>query len=380
MRVAIIGGGIIGLYAAEFLSKRGADVTVFEKSAPGSGSTGRSGGGIRSQFSTPTNVELSQHSRQYWDEFESTFGADIRRRRVGYLFLARETETATQLEADVEMQNRHGVPSEFVDPEEAATLSPGLRAEKFAGGSYSPTDEFVDPHLVTMALVDALEDRGVEIRRQTKVTDVVLEDGEVAGIRTHEGRADADAVVNAAGPWAGRIAAMADISVPIRPELHRIAFVRPDTPFPETVPLTMDLDTGSVFRPENDETVAIGGSQESPRCDPDSFPQSATLEWTWEVLEDVADMSARFGPDTEVQNTMSGLYATTPDAHPIIEETLPGFVNVIGFSGHGFMHAPAAGKLATELLCDGATSTMDISALSSDRFEEDQATPERSVI
>lgn len=380
MRTAIIGGGIIGLYSAHFLSERGADVIVFEKSTPGSGSTGRSGGGIRSQFSTPTNVQLSRVSRDYWDEFESEFGADIRRRRVGYLFLARDEETAAELEADVEMQNQHGVPSEYITPDEARELSPGLYANNFVGAAYSPRDEFVDPHLVTMALVEKLEDDGVEIRRQTKVTDVVLDAGSVTGVRTQTERFDVDAVVNAGGPWAGQIASMANIDLPIKPELHRIAFVHPDRKLPDTVPLTMDRDTGAVFRPEGGNTVAIGGRQESPRCDPDSFPRNATLEWTRKVLEAVADLSNRFGPETEVRNTMSGLYATTPDAHPVIEETIPGFVNAIGFTGHGFMHAPATGKLVTELLCDGAASSMDISALASERFDDKKARSEQSVI
>ncbi len=380
MRVAIIGGGIIGLYTAHFLSKRGMEPIVFEKSTPGSGSTGRSGGGIRSQFSTPTNVELSAVSREYWDEFEETFDADIRRRQPGYLFVARNQETAESLASDVEMQNRLGIDSEYITPERARELSPGLRIEELVGASYSPRDEFVDPHLVTMALVRALEDDGVDIRRQTKVTDVVTEGGETTGVRTRDGQIDADAVVNAAGPWAERIAAMADVDLPIKPELHRIAFVRPEGKLSGSIPLTMDLDTGAVFRPEDDETVAIGGGSESPRCDPDSFPRSATLEWTHDVLEGVTELSDRFGPGTEVCNTMSGLYATTPDAHPVLEETRPGFVNVVGFSGHGFMHAPAAGKLVTELLCDGSASTMEIGSLSSERFEDGTTMPERSVI
>ncbi|MFD1568750.1 FAD-dependent oxidoreductase, partial [Halolamina litorea] len=92
--VVVIGGGIVGLASAYELAGRGADVTLLEKGTLGSGSTGRSGGGIRSQFSTPVNVELSQASKRVWDEFEERFGVDIRRRRVGYLFLAREPDTA----------------------------------------------------------------------------------------------------------------------------------------------------------------------------------------------------------------------------------------------------------------------------------------------
>lgn len=372
MRVAIVGGGIVGLYSAYFLSERGAEVALFEKSTPGSGSTARSGGGISSQFSRPTKVKLSQVSRDYWDEFESAFDAYIGRRRVGQLLLARERGTANRLEEDVKMQTRNGVPSELLDPEEAAELCPGLRTEEFVRAAYSPQDEFVDADLVTVALEGELEKRDVDIHRQTKVTDVISDDGAVAGVRTRDGETDADAVVNAAGPWAGQVASMAGVRMPIKPELHRMAFVRPDTPFRENVPLTRDLDTGSEFRPRGGEAVAIREREQPPRCDPDSFPPSATVEWTQEVLEGVAGISRRFGPGTDVKNTISGHYATTPDGLPILEETLPGFVSAIGFSGHGFMHAPAAGTLVTELLCDGEATSMDVTALGSDRFDDEQ--------
>ncbi|USZ73677.1 NAD(P)/FAD-dependent oxidoreductase [Natronosalvus halobius] len=381
MRVGIIGGGIIGLYTAHFLLQREVDVTIFEKSTPGSGSTGRSGGGIRSQFSTPVNVELSTTSRPHWDAFEDEFETDIRRRRVGYLFLARDEPTARQLEKDVKMQNEYGVPSEYLEPNEAAAHCPGLYVSAFTGASYSPQDEFVDPHLVTMALVDQVESSGVTIERHTEVTDVHIGCSTGIGVQTENGTSSFDTVVNTAGPWAGRVTAMADLSLPIKPELHRLAYVLPETALPETVPLTIDLDGGAVFRPEGEEGVSVGGHTGShPRCDPDSFPQEASLDWIEAALEGVAAISDRFGPETELVNTMTGLYATTPDSNPIIEETCPGFVNVIGFSGHGFMHAPAVGQVVTELIMDGEASSVDISSLTSDRFDDTSAIDEQSVI
>ncbi|MFP8890550.1 NAD(P)/FAD-dependent oxidoreductase [Natrialbaceae archaeon A-CW2] len=381
MRVAIIGGGIIGLYTAHFLSQEGVDVTIFEKSTPGSGSTGRSGGGIRSQFSTPVNVELSEISRPFWDDFETEFDTNIRRRRVGYLFLARNESTAAQLEQNVEMQNEYGVPSEYLQPAAAAEHCPGLYVSSFTGASYSPRDEFVDPHLVTMALVNRVESTGVTIRRHTEVTNILPDCSAGIGIQTTDESMVFDIAVNAAGPWAGQVATLADVCFPITPELHRLAYVLPETPFPETVPLTIDLDGGAVFRPEGEEGVSIGGHVGShPQCDPDTFPQEASLDWITAALEGVAALSDHFGPDTELVNTITGLYATTPDSNPIIEETLPGFINAVGFSGHGFMHAPAVGKLVTELIVDGEASSVDITSLSSDRFDGAVSSDEQSVI
>jgi len=378
--VAVIGGGIVGVAAAYELAKRGADVTVYEKNTLGSGSTGRSGGGIRSQFSTPVNVQLSLASKQVWDEFEAQFGVDIRRRRVGYLFLAREQATADALRENVAMQNDHGVPSTYLSPAEAREYCPELHHDRYSGAAYNAEDEFVDPYLSLQGYAAAARKQGVDIQPKTEVTDIRREGDIVTGVQVDGVWVDADFVVNAAGPWASRVASMAGIDLPISPELHRLAIAEPETPLPDDVPLTIDVDSGAVFRPEGDGLAAVGGSVSGhPSADPDDFPQSADLNWSLDVLEAVAEMCGYFGPESTIRDTITGLYATTPDANPIIEETCPGLVNAVGFSGHGFMHAPAVGMLVAELVFDGSASLVDISALSSDRFEGENDT-EQTVI
>lgn len=380
MDVVVIGGGVIGLASAYHLAERGADVTVIEKSHLGAGSTGRSGGGIRVQFSTPVNVELSLESKKIWETFEDEFKTDIRRRRIGYLFLARTQETAAQLERDVAMQNELGADTEYITPKEAAEHCPKLYHEKFVAASYSPSDEFVDPYLALTGYAGRAQEMGVPIKID-EVTDVIIENGAAVGVETKRGRTDADFVVNAAGPWAGRVAAMAGLDLPIKPELHRLAFAEPDEPLPEHVPLTIDLDTGTVFRPEENDVAAVGGHfDEHPTEDPDSYSQKIDLDWTLQALEGVADICGYFGPDSKITDGLTGLYATTPDTNPIIEETIPGFINAIGFSGHGFMHAPATGKLVAELALDGAPSLVDISTLQSDRFDGEHRTAEKNFI
>lgn len=378
--VAVIGGGIIGLASAYELAGRGADVTVYEKGTLGSGSTGRSGGGIRSQFSSPVNVDLSLASKRVWDDFEAEFGIDIRRRRVGYLFLARDSATADELRENVAMQNDRGVPSTYLSPEAARDHCPALRHERFAGAAYNAEDEFVDPYLSLQGYAGAARDEGVDIRPKTPVTGIRRENDTVTSVRVGGEWIDTDVVVNAAGPWAGRVASMAGVDLPITPELHRLAVAEPETPLPDDVPLTIDVDTSAVFRPEGDGLAAVGGSTGGhPTADPDDFPQSADLDWSLGVLEAVSEICRYFGPESTVRDTITGLYATTPDANPVIEQTLPGLVNAVGFSGHGFMHAPAVGMLVAELILDDYASLVDISELSSDRFDTETDT-ERTVI
>ncbi|WP_458189910.1 NAD(P)/FAD-dependent oxidoreductase [Haladaptatus sp. NG-WS-4] len=380
MQVVVVGGGIVGCAGAYYLAERGAEVVVCERSNVGAGSTERSAGGIRAQFSTPVNVALSQASMQVWERFEDEFDTDIAYRRPGYLFLAREETTAEGLADTVAMQNERGIPSQLLAPDEAREHCPGLRSETFHAATYSSSDGFADPHLALQGFAMAAREAGAEIRTGVEVTDVLREDGAVVGVETTERRIDADFVVNAAGPWASRVAELAGIDVPVVPERRQIAVVDPETPVPETVPLTIDLDTGSYFRPEREGATLVGGHfGRSSTADPDAYDRSTDLDWTVEALERVSEWTTYFGPQSRIRRGWAGLYAVTPDHHPILEETIPGFVNAVGFSGHGFQHAPATGQLVAELVFEGTASLVDISGLDSARFAEGRTVEERNV-
>lgn len=384
MHTVVIGGGIVGLACAHALAERGVRVTLCEKGSLGAGSTGRSAGGIRAQFSTPVNVALSLASLTVWDSFEERFGVDIAHRRVGYLFLAREAETAERLRDNVAMQNELGVPSEFLDPAATADRCEGLRADRFAGASYSPTDGFADPNLAVQGYAGAAREADVEIRTGVEVTGVRRDGERVVGVEiggtNGDERIDADYVVNAAGPWAGRVGKLAGVELPVVPRRRRIAVVDPEEPVPEDDPMTVDLDGQAYFRPEREGVALVGGEWgEDPEADPERYREGIGMEWAAEAVERVGETAAYFGPETRIRRGWAGLYAVTPDNHPIIEETVPGLITAVGFSGHGFMHAPATGTLVAELACDGEASLVDIESLESDRFEE-RCETERNVV
>jgi sarcosine oxidase subunit beta len=380
MTVAIVGGGIVGAAAAYYLRQRGEDVVVCERSNLGAGSTERAVGGIRAQFSSRVNVRLSRAALEVWDDFEETFGVDIEHRRIGYLFLAREADTAAQLEDDVAMQREEGVDAELLDPEEAATLS-DVYPEQFRRAAYCPTDGVADPHLGLQGFATAAREAGAEVRTGVDVTDVRFEDGRVAGVDTDEGPIDADYVVNAAGPWAREVGAMAGLDLPVSPQRRQVIVVDPERPVPEDSPLTFDVDTGLYYLPDREGDALAGGHFGDPdERDPDGYPTDFDLPWATEVLERAADASRYFGLDAGIKRGWSGLYAVTPDHHPVIEESRPGFVNAVGFSGHGFMHAPATGQVVAELVADGEASTVDVSPLGTDRFVDAETHSERNVL
>ncbi len=384
MRTVVIGGGIVGLSSALALAERGLEVVVCEKGSIGSGSTERAAGGIRAQFSTPTNVELSVASMAVWSEFEERFGTDVDYRRNGYLFLARTAETAAALESAVEMQTERGVPSELLEPEAARERCPGIDAQKFVAATYSPTDGFADPHLALQAYARAAANAGVDVRTETSVTDVLREDGDgrVVGVETPDGRLEADFVVNAAGPWARRVAAMADVDLPIAPKRRQMVVIDPETPVPETDPLTVDLETGTYFRPERDGEALVGGhlADGDPDRDPDGYDRGIDFDWAADVLETAAGWATYFGPESRIKRGWAGLYAVTPDDNAVLEETVPGLITAAGFSGHGFQHAPATGRIVAELIVDGEASLVDVGALSSDRFGTERERVERNVV
>jgi sarcosine oxidase subunit beta len=377
MNVVIVGGGIVGLASAYYLAEGGADVTVLEKASLGAGATDRAAGGIRSQFTTEPSIRLSRESIAVWETFDEAFGVDIGYRRPGYLYVARTESTADLFREAIPLQNDYGVDSRFLAPEEATEHVPGLRTEQYVGTAYCPTDGFADPHLGLQGFSRAAAEAGVDVRTGVEVTDLLRGDAPgggpepVVGVDTTDGRSEADFVVNAAGSWSPKIAAMAGVDLPVSPKRRQAMVVDPETPVPDSNPLVTDLDDGCYFRPERAGQALVGGHFEDadPEQNPDDYRKSTDLDWRIDVLEHVATVADYFGPDSEIVDGWAGLYAVTPDHHPIIEETVPGLVTATGFSGHGFMQSPATGQVVSELVLDGEATTVDVSPLRHDRFE-----------
>jgi sarcosine oxidase subunit beta len=374
MDVVVVGGGIVGVASAYYLAERGADVTLLEKASLGSGSTDRAAGGIRAQFSTAVSIELSKRSIEVWERFEEEFGVDIEYRRPGYMYVARTEETADRLRSAIPFQNDHGVPSEFLTPEEATEYVPGLRTGAYVGTAYCPTDGFADPHLGLQGFSRGAAEAGTDIRTGVEVTDLSARDGDVT-VETTDGRYDPEYVVLAAGAWSPTVARTAGLDLRVSPRRRQAMVVDPERPVPDSNPLVTDLDAGCYFRPERDGKALLGGhfDEDDPEQDPDRYRTSTDLDWTVEALEEASGVADYFGPATEVVRGWAGVYGVTPDHHPIIEESLPGLVVATGFSGHGFMQSPATGRVVSELVLDGEACTVDVSELRADRFERGEA-------
>jgi sarcosine oxidase subunit beta len=367
--VTIVGAGIIGLFCAWFLAGRGLNVVVLERKTPGSGSSTRNGGGVRSNWGTATNIRLSAISQPYWVEFEQRFGADVGLRWIGSLILAQDADVLRELHRQVALQQESGVRSEILTPAQIATRWPNLANEEVVGAGFCADHGFLNQHRLIHAMTQAVESTGVAIECGVDVTGLDVKGGRVTALRTTAGTIATGVVVNCAGAWAPGLGELLGMTLPIRSRRVQLMLARPTTPLPPELPWLIDPVRQVHVRQDVDGRALVGGFLgQDETVDPDDFNHDADGDWISEVQRRVAE---RLGVETRrapVLDSWAGLFPTTPDEHPIIDRTDTGMVVVGGFAGGGLMHAPAAGLLTAEMILDGRISSLDPAPVSLARF------------
>lgn len=376
--VVVIGGGVMGASTAYHLALEGVkNVLLLEKESYfGQGATGRCAGGIRHQFATEVNVRLSMVSLAMLDRFKQETGQDPEVRKCGYLFVLTDEKDVDSFKRNMEMQQRLGVATVWLDGEEIRARLPVMRFPDAIGGTYNPDDGLADPNGVVMGYIQAARKLGVKPLTDVEVTEVVLEAGRVSAIATNHGRIQTGNIVNAAGPWASLIGEMAGVDIPITPLRRQMITTTPLPDLPKDFPFVIDFARSLYFHREG-EGILTGMS--NPEQDP-GFDQS--IDEGWEVA--AMSAAAERMPMLERAGRLAGwagLYEVTPDAHPILGPTpVEGFWLVGGFSGHGFMHGPVAGKLMQEFITEGEARTVDVSSLDLARFKQGRLIHEYNVV
>ena len=376
--VVVVGGGVVGASVAYHLAVRGmTDVLVVERGALGSGSTGRSAGGVRQQFSTEVNCRMSMLSVEKLLRFEEETGWDPSFRQVGYLFLLTRGEDWTLFHKNVEMQRGLGLDVATLTAEEARRRVPPLAVDDVLGATFCPTDGHADPTQVCLGYAAAARARGVEVVSGVSVTDVLVEGNRVVAVDTDEGRVATPLVIDAAGPWAAQIAALAGIDVPIRPYRRQLYFVERFPQVPDAAPMVVDFATSMYFRREG-PGLLLGMTD---RSEPSSFNTSTDEGFLARLIEQAVRRLPAI-ENAELASGWAGLYDVTPDANPVLGPVpqMAGFLLAAGFSGHGFMHAPAAGQLLAEMVVDGAAMSLDVEPFRVERFTEGGVAIEKNVI
>lgn len=374
--VVIVGGGIIGLSIAHALTQRGVShVVVLERARCGQGSTAKATGGIRCQFSSELNVRMSLLSLEYFRNWADLFGGDVGYQAHGYMFLATNDIQFELLKQGAAMQVSLGAKTELLTPAEIASRIPALNTEGITGGTFGVQDGRGDPGGAVVSLIGACRRGGVTILEQCAVTGFGLADGRISGVESSCGAFAADIVVNAAGAWSDPVARLAGTSVPVSPH-HRQAYLAGEVQgVPTPSPHVIDLGTGCYFHQESHGLVFGGGDRESePGYDDQIWPNDAPRI--------MALLTHRLpsSRDVPLKSIWAGLREMTPDDIGIVgfSPELSNLFIAAGFSGHGFMHAPAVGEVSARLMT-GADALFDVSALDPARFRH-QVAHERYVV
>jgi sarcosine oxidase subunit beta len=378
--VVIVGGGVVGASAAYHLAAAGAgSVLLLERADElGTGATGACAGGFRHQFSSRLNILLSLESVQMIVRFSEEHGLPLDVAQDGYLFLVRSEDSWKDFMAAVDLQRSLGVEVEVLTPKEAAELIPGINVDGVAGATFGPKDGIADPSGLTQGYATLARRAGVQIRTRAEVLGVEVSRGRVTGVSTPGGRVSAPVVVNAAGPWAGPVAATAGVDLPVDPIPRQVVVTGPFPGAPGRKTLVIDADTTFYFHREGPGVLmGMGGKDERPSFDTrvdDRFIEEEVLPMAVQVFPPMEEAALRY--------RWCGLYEMSPDRHPVIGAApgVEGFYLANGFSGHGFQHAPIVGKLLAELIVEGAARTVDVSSLGLDRFVEGRVVREHHVV
>ena len=401
--VVIIGGGCMGASVAYHLSRLGInDVVLVEREKMlATGSTGRNAGGVRHQFSNEANIKLSIESIRVLERFADLVGHPIDFHQDGYLFLLSTPASVDTFRANVTLQRRLGVDVQWLEAADASTLAQGLDTTGVIGATFCQRDGIADPNGVTMGFAKAAQAAGATVERDTEVTGIRVAAGRVAAVDTTRGTIDTRVVVNAAGPHARHVGAMAGVDVPVQPFRRHIFIAQPpdgrrttnheprttneprtknQEPHPWTVPDThvMVIDFESTFYFHREGAGVLFGMGDPT--------EASTFDLTvqWDFLPQVIDVAVKRLPalaEASVSHAWAGLYEMTPDANPIVGEaaSVAGLFLINGFSGHGFQHSPAAGRILADVIA-GRDPQFDLTPFTLERFARAGAGGERYVV
>ena len=362
----VIGAGAVGASCAFHLARAGLRTVVIDQfGGPAEGSTGRCFASVRAQWADDLNIELSWRSIQAFRSFPEEHGVDVGYAASGYLFAVPHEAWPAHLAA-VERQRVQGVPVDVLDIAAAAAITP-FEPDGIAGATWGPADGVVDPHGLTVAYLELARAHRADIRFRHAVTSL---DRAAAGwvVRAGPEEFASGLVLNAAGGWAGQVAALAGLDVPVSHSRRNIYAGAPGA-FGRRLPMTIDLSSGVYLRSEGDRLLF--GGPPSPR----SAGYSTQVDWAW--MEEVLRRGVpRFPWLAELPldraASWAGTYEMSPDSQGILgpHPDVPAWFNACGFSGHGFMQAPEIGRLVAEEVVTGQISSVDVTPLRIQRFSQ----------
>jgi glycine/D-amino acid oxidase-like deaminating enzyme len=369
--IVILGAGVMGASIAFHLARRKpGTIVVIDKDHVAHGGSGRSSALIRMHYSFPPEVQLalvSLHIFQHWREIVGEPG-DFR--RTGFVRIVHPNETE-RLKRNVEMQRRLGVKVDLVTRQELKHLEPDWVVDNVELAAYEPDSGYGDGAGVANDFLSRARDMGVAYLPRTPVTSLCVAGGRVRGVVTDQGEIHAPFVVVATGPWTKPILHPVGCDLPIETEYHQVAILKNAAGMKGGGCACIDSVTATYFRSDAHDKFLIGDFYGRRGADPDNFPQRATDDGLEEIIGRACSRVPKL-ENAEVMGGVTGIYDMTPDCRPLLGETseIGGLYVCAGFSGMGFKISPAVGLVMSELLLDGSSKTVDISAFRPGRFSE----------
>ncbi|MDP9468405.1 MAG: FAD-binding oxidoreductase [Chloroflexota bacterium] len=363
----IVGAGVHGASLAFHLAERGMHPLVLERAVVAAGATGRSSGLVRMHYDVEAEARLAWRSHAYFSDWTARVGGECGFTTVGFLQMVPPEEVAA-LRANTTMQQRIGIPTEIVDADAVRRLLPGIEIADEQVAALEPLSGYADPTQTAASLMAAAVARGARLIQGCAVTDVRLAGERVVGVDTSRGSFDAPIVVDAAGAWAGRVAAMAGVELPLTVWRHDIAYVRrpPDIP---RHPAFIDFENSFYARPEGESLTLVALEDGNPISGDADAPVDAAAPG---FIEKAAERVVRRLPEfarAGLHSAHSGQDGITPDQHPIMGPAGPdGFWLDCGYSGTGFKTAPAIGASLAQLISEGVAANDDLAIYRLERF------------
>ena len=363
-RAVVIGGGVGGTSIAYHLTRRGwRDVVLLERAQLTSGSTFHSAGLVGQLRSTMPLTRLMMDSVALYGRLKDETGVDVGWRPVGSLRLASSTERMEELERQAGWGTSFGLPLELVSAAEAQRRFPLMAIDGVIGAAFLPTDGYLDPSGLALALAEGARRGGARICEGVRVTALNVVKGRIDGVTTDQGAIETEVVVNAGGIYAPEIAAMAGLSMPLIPMAHQYLVARIAEPIPEDLPTMRDPDLLVYFRRDAGGLV-MGGYERDPApwglagIAPDF--NNRLLPEDWPRFMPLSQNAITRVPALEkgdVVKLINGPEAFTPDNEFLLgESAVRGFYVAAGFCAHGIAGAGGMGAAMAEWIIDGEPS------------------------
>ncbi len=368
----VIGGGVMGTSILYNLASRGVKGPVLlERDTLGSGSTGRSSGAIRMHYSTEINARLAWDSLKIFQNFdEMVGGGDVGFVKTGYMVFVPEN-SIEGFKQNIAMQQGVGIATRIVSKEEAHELAPAFHLDDGEAFAWESESGHGDPSGTALAYSTRARKMGARVVLETPAQTVEVSNGRVVAVVTEKERYETPIAVVATGPWSSRFMGRLGIDLPLVATRHEVFLLRRPMDRLPFHPGGGDMSNLIYFRPEGSDLTLVGNGNREEDADPDAYNPRVSMDY----VEDVWRRLAKRIPDiadAEFFTGYAGLYTTTPDLHPVMDKVdgIEGLYICTGFSGHGFKLSPAVGIVMAELILDGQATSIDISSLRMNRFDQ----------